>query len=135
MFAFGLWLHGPIDVFRGALLLVGPVLALPVFFAVDTVVTADSLTVALSPPWWRRTVCLDDVDNLEVVLSDYNTPLFGGWSVRDSIGGAFINDLEGDRSFGNKAVRLTLSNGRVLQVGSFKPVALCRALRRDVDAP
>jgi len=90
-----------------------------------TEATADLLTVWYGwVPIYRRTIALADVKSCEVVayrpLRDY-----GGWGVR--------RRADGDRALtarGDRGVRLTLSDGSRLLIGSQQPENLAAVLAR-----
>lgn len=82
--------------------------------------------------WWGRIVrsrlAIANIDTVEVVVTESGTSLFGGYSSRSSFEGALLAGAEGDRSVGNKSVRMSTEDGSVLQVGCWQPTRFMEAL-------
>jgi hypothetical protein len=98
-------------------------LMLPILFKVETRVIREEVTISL-PPFRLRQFSTGEIVSAEIVVVDHLVPVFGGWNARNSIASAYMTELEGDRSLGNRAVRMTLQSGRIVQVGSWRPRTL-----------
>lgn len=115
---------------RVGLSAVAVVLVLPILLSVVTVVSLGRVQISIGPlRRWSATA--DEVSEMEIVVSDHLVQLFGGWNVRTSLAGAMAATVEGDRSVGNRSVRLTLATGKIRQVGTFRPHALVAAVEAE----
>jgi hypothetical protein len=85
-----------------------------------TVVAEHRLTMRV-PFVWRRAIDLADVAAAEVVIVD-SWPFGGGSSA------ALVEAVDPGRDRGNRAVRVELKDGRVTQLYSHDPRALCEAI-------
>ena len=94
---------------------------------VETIVDESTLVIRI-PPFRTRTIPFGEIRSTEIVVADNLVPIFGGWNARDSLAGPLVQEVEGDRSVGNKAVRIHLDGGTFVQVGSWKPTQLVEAL-------
>lgn len=97
---------------------------------VETTVNESSVTIRI-PPIRTRRIPLVEIREAEIVVADNLVPMFGGWNSRAGLTGAMVRDLEGDRSVGNRAVRLHLVDGGFVQVGSWKPAQLVASLGKQ----
>ena len=79
-------------------------------------------------PIWRKTVDLRTITEVEVTIADNQVEIFGGWSSRENVVSALVASVEGDRSVGNRAVRLHRSDGSFQQVGTFRPTEFVAAV-------
>ena len=75
-------------------------------------------------PFWRRTILLRDVADCSPC--EYRPILqYGGWGIRYGIGRGMCYTL-----YGNTGVRLNLTSGRQLLIGSQRPEELASAISR-----
>lgn len=96
----------------------------------ETVVTTAAVLRRIRP--WPRTqrIEIHDVVSADTVIADYQVNMFGGWEgSRGGLHGALVESLEGPRHVGNRAVRLELRSGAVVQFATWKPIAVLEALR------
>ena len=107
----------------GALLL-GPLLLHLLFGRLHVRVTHTSLVLSFGYlPWIRKLVLFDEIAGLEPVT--YRPLLeFGGWGIRWGFKGK-----KAWTARGNRALRLTLTDGTLLYVGSDDPVRLGKRIR------
>lgn len=68
-------------------------------------------------------IALADIAAVEVV--DYHAMRYGGWGIRRSISGNVAYSMPGR---GGKAVRITTTSGKVIEVTSEQPAALAAAI-------
>ena len=110
---------------RSVVLLLPPVLVLLTFnvLRVRTQVNARFLTVTFGAlfPLYRKRIRMAEITSAQAVIYD---PIgeYGGWGIRGYSGDQCLN------ARGNEGVRLTLSSGDKLLVGSQKAEALVHAL-------
>jgi hypothetical protein len=118
-----------IDFYRPAVLVVGALLFVPFLLRFHTRIDGQRVRMEVWP-LWRRTIEVVDVVATEVTIWDGQVGFFGGYSSRNSLAGALMSSWEGDRSVGNRAVIVTLRDGKDLQVGTFQPRAFIAALEQ-----
>lgn len=102
----------------GPLLLGGFAVGTVLFASLTVVVDADSLEFYFGPGFWRRSIPLDDVLDVEVVR---NNPLYG-WGIRYTSHGWLYNVS------GLQAVEVTARGEGTLRIGTDEPNELKRAL-------
>jgi len=99
---------------------------------VETIVDDGTFSTTWRP--WRahRPIAISDVVDHDVTVLDQQVALFGGWAgSRGGLYGAVVESMEGPRQVGNRAVVLTLADGRTVTVRTWQPRRLLRALGRD----
>lgn len=97
--------------------------------ALTTVVTNNAVHVTFgwAFPLYRRVIALADIARAEAVTY---SPLreYGGWGIRGRGENVALN------ARGNRGVRLTLTDGRRVLIGSQRPFELADALSPDATA-
>jgi hypothetical protein len=116
-----------LDFYSPAFVVAAAILFIPFLLRFETSVTDEELLMRVVP-FWQKRLAVASVVGTEVTIWDGQVGFFGGYSSRNSVGGAVIATWEGDRSVGNKAVILTLDSGKETQLGTFRPKALVAAL-------
>jgi hypothetical protein len=121
--------HRSLEITLGLTICMGmPILLVVGFLRMTTEVTPTDLRVWFGwVPTYRRVVPLGTIVRLEVVsyrpLADY-----WGWGIRSGRDGERVLNARG-----NRGVRLDLSDGTRLLIGSQKPEALAVALERAMQ--
>lgn len=97
-----------------------PVAALFLLFKLETLITAEEITVRLAP-LSGRSIGLAEISEVEAITYQ---PLrdFGGWGIRKGRGGTMYN------ARGNDAVKLSLRSGEVVYIGTERPEKLVETL-------
>ena len=114
-----------------AALVLGPVVFVATWFGGgETVVTTSGILRRVRPLPRTRRIAIEDVASVEVVIADSQTSMFGGWEgSRGGLNGALVESVEGPQQVGNRAVRLQLRSGEVIQFATWKPAAAISAIR------
>lgn len=82
-----------------------------------------------------RCIPIADVTSAEITIADFQTSMFGGWEgSRGGLHGAIVESVEGPKQVGNRAVRLQLRGGEVVQFATWKPNAVIDAIRSAQEA-
>ncbi|PIY10443.1 MAG: hypothetical protein COZ18_06000 [Flexibacter sp. CG_4_10_14_3_um_filter_32_15] len=101
----------------------GVLLLLTVLLTLKIKVFSDSIRVRMFPFVINKTIKKEDILKAEDVK--YNPLLdWGGWGIRFNFKGIAYN------MYGNRGVKLTMKNGRIILLGSQKSHLLCDAILR-----
>ena len=116
------------------------VLGVLVFAAVwlgggETTVTRAAVSRRLRPLPRARRIPIADVRSVDWTIGDFQTSMFGGWEgSRGGLMGAVAESVEGPRQVGNRAVRLQLQSGKVVQFATWKPKTAIAAIRSALES-